>query len=255
MQLGTLYPFSRNHNGQVDQEAYRFAEPVLSMNRNSLNLRYSLLPFLYTLAVDSHTSGLPVWRALSFEFPSDRLTWTIDRQVMIGPALLLTPIVNNTIEETVIGYVPNGDWFDYHTFARVPARYASFVSAFDVSSVVPLLIRGGHIVPSQVPKLTTYDTWTQPYTLRVALDSATHHAYGKVVIDDGETVNAVELNLMNRLEWNANMTAKTPVDSQVIVSGTLTSIITNATSYYPLDAFTLARVLVLACTLMRPRST
>ena len=81
MQLGTLYPFSRNHNtiGSVDQEPYRFGEPYTSMNRNSLNLRYTLLPYFYTLFTVSHLTGAPVWRALSWEFATDMTTWTIDR--------------------------------------------------------------------------------------------------------------------------------------------------------------------------------
>ena len=245
MQLGTMYPFSRNHNsGSVDQEAYRFGEPYLSMNRNSLNLRYSLLPYFYTLFAQSHMIGLPVWRALSWEFPQDSATWSIDQQAMIGSALLMTPIVNNTVDESVIGYMPRGDWFDYHTFARVQPGYMKFVSAFNVSSWVPLLIRGGYIVPTQIPQLTTYDTWTQPYILRVALDSNTNDARGQVVIDDGETINAIELNLINRLEWNAHLYLSNEL-AQVMLIGTITSTITNMTKAYPLDAYIVQRVYVL----------
>ena len=59
IQLGSLYPFSRDHSaiGTKDQEAYRFAEPYLSLNRNSIKLRYSLLPYFYQLFVDSHLTG------------------------------------------------------------------------------------------------------------------------------------------------------------------------------------------------------
>ena len=59
IQLGSLYPFARDHSsiGTRDQEAYRFGEPYTSLNRNSIKLRYSLLPYLYQLFVDSHLSG------------------------------------------------------------------------------------------------------------------------------------------------------------------------------------------------------
>ena len=59
IQLGSLYPFSRDHSstGTVDQEAYRFGEPYVSINRNSITLRYSLLPYIYQLFVDSNLYG------------------------------------------------------------------------------------------------------------------------------------------------------------------------------------------------------
>jgi alpha-glucosidase (family GH31 glycosyl hydrolase) len=59
IQLGSLYPFARDHSTvfSKDQEAYRFGEPYVSINRNSIKLRYSLLPYFYQLFVDSHRSG------------------------------------------------------------------------------------------------------------------------------------------------------------------------------------------------------
>ena len=59
IQLGGLYPFARDHSGilTADQEAYRFGEPYVSLNRNSIKLRYSLLPYFYQLFVDSHLNG------------------------------------------------------------------------------------------------------------------------------------------------------------------------------------------------------
>ena len=59
IQLGSLYPFARDHSsiGTKDQEAYRFGEPYVSLNRNSIKLRYSLLPYFYQLFVDSHLNG------------------------------------------------------------------------------------------------------------------------------------------------------------------------------------------------------
>ena len=58
IQLGALYPFARSHNaGRRDQEPYQFGAVVNSMNRNSLRLRYSLLPYLYQLFVERAPDG------------------------------------------------------------------------------------------------------------------------------------------------------------------------------------------------------
>ena len=240
MQLGTMYPFSRNHNSHnsPDQEPYRFGEPFTSINRNALNLRYKLIPYFYTQFAYAHVTGQPVWRALSWEFAADSSTWSIDRQVMVGSALLLTPIVANTNDTTVIGYVPAGDWFDFHTLSRVPGGgNQTFTSTFDADSLVPLLIRGGHIVPTQVPMLTTFDTVMTPFTLTVAVDSSSNSAYGHLIIDDGETIGNVAAGDVNRFNFVAQLllTGNT-------VMGSINATLVNTTKLWPLTTTTLARL-------------
>lgn len=62
--------------------------------RDALNLRYTLLPYLYTQYFRSSTLGETIVRPLFFEFTWDPTTLTIDRQFMFGPALLITPCLD-----------------------------------------------------------------------------------------------------------------------------------------------------------------
>ena len=62
--------------------------------RSALNLRYLLLPYAYTLHYLSHTLGQTVVRPLFFEFPTDLETHSIDKQFLFGPALLVSPVLN-----------------------------------------------------------------------------------------------------------------------------------------------------------------
>ena len=61
--------------------------------RTSLNLRYLLLPYAYTLHYRSHVFGETVVRPLLFEFPQDTSTHAIDKQFLFGPALLVSPVL------------------------------------------------------------------------------------------------------------------------------------------------------------------
>ncbi|XP_041341660.1 lysosomal alpha-glucosidase isoform X2 [Pyrgilauda ruficollis] len=80
-QLGAFYPFMRNHNdhGTRPQEPFAFSPPAQAAMRNALRLRYSLLPFLYTLFHRAHSAGQTVARPLFLEFPTDPNTWAMDR--------------------------------------------------------------------------------------------------------------------------------------------------------------------------------
>uniref|UniRef100_A0A672GPQ1 Maltase n=1 Tax=Salarias fasciatus TaxID=181472 RepID=A0A672GPQ1_SALFA len=93
MQLGAFYPYSRNHNAWDD----KFAE----VSRDVLNIRYTLLPYLYTLMYEAHTEGTTVVRPLLHEFVDDRATWDIHRQFLWGPALMISPALDEVCEECI----------------------------------------------------------------------------------------------------------------------------------------------------------
>ena len=69
MELGAFYPFSRNHNSENlrDQDPAVWSAPVIDSSRNALNIRYKLLPYLYTLFYHSRTTGSTVVRPLYHE--------------------------------------------------------------------------------------------------------------------------------------------------------------------------------------------
>uniref|UniRef100_A0A3Q2Z2S4 Glucosidase, alpha; acid (Pompe disease, glycogen storage disease type II) n=1 Tax=Hippocampus comes TaxID=109280 RepID=A0A3Q2Z2S4_HIPCM len=126
MQLGAFYPFMRNHNDRqyAPQEPFVFGQKAQAAMRSALNLRYSLLPFLYTLFHHAHTSGDTVARPL-FMFPTDPHCQIIDRQFLWGSSLLISPVLKEGAME-VAAYLPPGIWYNLHRsgvvqYRRVPA--------------------------------------------------------------------------------------------------------------------------------------
>ncbi|XP_013863590.1 maltase-glucoamylase, intestinal [Austrofundulus limnaeus] len=193
MQLGAFYPYSRNHNskGNPRQDPVAWDDDFAAASRDVLNIRYTLLPYLYTLMFEAHTKGSTVIRPLLHEFVNDKTTWDIYKQFLWGPALLITPVLDERVRE-VEGYLPNARWYDYHTAKDVGLRGEKIRMPAPLNHI-NLHIRGGYILPWQKPENNTFYSRKNPLGLLVALsDSGT--AQGSFFWDDGEGVDTVERN-------------------------------------------------------------
>ncbi|XP_072508617.1 uncharacterized protein [Notamacropus eugenii] len=193
MQLGAFYPFSRNHNGQgyKDQDPAAFGEDSLLLNtsRHYLNIRYTLLPYLYTLFFRAHTRGDTVARPLLHEFYNDSYTWDVYRQFLWGPGLLITPVLEEGAEK-VIAYMPDAIWYDYETGGQTPWRKQN-VEMLLPPDKIGLHLRGGYIFPTQQPAITTVASRQNPLGLIIALDD-NKEAKGELFWDDGETKGTID---------------------------------------------------------------
>lgn len=85
MQLSAFFPFYRNHNvlAAIPQEAYRWSS-VAEASRVAMKIRYSLLPYWYTLFYKASKTGDPTIRALFYEFPDDSSLADADHQFMVA---------------------------------------------------------------------------------------------------------------------------------------------------------------------------
>ncbi|XP_042525958.1 lysosomal alpha-glucosidase [Dipodomys spectabilis] len=218
-QLGAFYPFMRNHNNQLSlpQEPYRFSPPAQQAMRKALALRYALLPHLYTLFHRAHLHGDTVARPLFLEFPTDSGTWLVDRQLLWGEALLITPVLDPGKDE-VTGYFPSGTWYDLQTvpidtFGSLPfplstrggpaihsrGQWVTLPAPLDTINVH---LRAGYIVPLQGTALTTTESRKQPMALAVAL-AAGGEACGELFWDDGESLGVLEAGAYTEVSFSA----------------------------------------------------
>uniref|UniRef100_A0A1A8MEA5 Sucrase-isomaltase (Alpha-glucosidase) n=2 Tax=Nothobranchius pienaari TaxID=704102 RepID=A0A1A8MEA5_9TELE len=208
MQLGAFYPYSRNHNGKGSprQDPVAWNETFASASRDVLNIRYTLLPYLYTLMFEAHTKGSTVIRPMLHEFVNDKTTWDIYKQFLWGPALLITPALDKGVTE-VEGYVPNARWYDYHTAKDVGVR-GKMMKMQTPLNHINLHVRGGYILPWQKPENTTYYSRKNPLGLLVAL-SDTGTAQGSFFWDDGEGIDTVGKNQHLRVSFQVESNALT----------------------------------------------
>ena len=148
-QFGLLSSHSRMH-GDGPREPWSFGPGAAAIVRKFIRLRYRLFPYLYSLAREAAASGLPVLRAMPLAFPGDSCARGFDLQYMLGPWLLVAPVVDPSGRKEI--YLPlceseaaSGPWIDFWTGRRFEAGRSLALKV--PLSRIPIFVRAGAILP------------------------------------------------------------------------------------------------------------
>ena len=114
---------------------------------SALHIRYTLLPYYYTLFFKSHTQGSTVVRPLFHEYPTDKITLDLFLQFLIGSNIMIAPVTDEGAREVQV-YIPSSYWFDYYTGRKIPLE-KDFITLSASLDTIPILLRGGAIIPIQ----------------------------------------------------------------------------------------------------------
>lgn len=159
-QYGAFLPIFRAHGTDTPREPWRFGEPG-TMFYDSLikfiNLRYRLLPYIYSLAGKVTHDNYTMLRALAFDFKQDDKTYDIKDQFMFGPAFMVNPVTmpmyyeSNSHELSGIAksrsvYLPaDYKWYDFWT--NTVYNGGTTIEADAPIDIMPLFVRSGSILP------------------------------------------------------------------------------------------------------------
>ena len=111
--FGLLSSHSRLHGAGSYRVPWAFDEEACEVVKHFCNLKCSLMPYLYRLAVEAHTTGIPMMRPMVLEFPEDPAVRFLDMQYMLGESLLAAPVFSESGKADY--YLPDGIWTDYFT--------------------------------------------------------------------------------------------------------------------------------------------
>jgi alpha-glucosidase len=192
-----------------EKKPFSYGDPYTSHNRAALKLKSRLMPYLYTYAYESHMTGLPVQRALVFEFPEDPNTWTevgenakSKYEFMSGASFLVAPVFEDTDVWSV--YLPPGRWTD-HAGGEV-YEGGRTLTDYDVSDFkLPVLVREGAIIP-MYPESYYQDRVQQRPRDPLQVDVYPHHAEATdftLFEDDGLTYGFRE-NRFNKTHFSCD---------------------------------------------------
>jgi len=181
VQFGTFNPMMRSHGTDIPREIYQFGkkgEPVFDAIDKFINLRYTLLPYIYSVSWDVSANQSTFMRALFMDFVNDKKAWTINNEYMFGKSILAAPVVKAqytpeilvkvdeqsgwnkqdekaggneiavdfTAEKAMQVYLPSGtSWYDFWTNEKFNGGQE--ITKKTTIDIMPLYIKAGAILP------------------------------------------------------------------------------------------------------------
>lgn len=161
--FGLLSSHSRLHGSASYRVPWLFDEEAVAVLRFFTKLKCRLMPYLFTVACEAAQKGIPVMRPMLLEFPDDPACDYLDRQYMLGEALLVAPVFSE--DGTVSYYLPEGSWWNF--FSGEPVTGGSWRKERHDYFSLPLMVRANTVVAvGKIDHRPDYD-YTDDVTLQV----------------------------------------------------------------------------------------
>lgn len=165
---GVLTSHTRAH-GAPPREPWEYDEAFVEDYRRMVELKYSLMPYIYAQARDSSAHGFPMLRALFFEYPNDPTSWLIEDEYMFGSDLLVAPLIEEGTSRKV--YLPPGSWIDYQTGKVYRGAEWRQISSGQIPVV--LLVKDHSVIPHMaVAQSTSQMNWNQIELRAFSIDTS-----------------------------------------------------------------------------------
>lgn len=166
LQFGVFTPLMRAHSviNEKDKEPWTYGEEYTAVNRETINLRYRLLPYLYTAMQEATESGIPPMRPLIFAYPGDAAIAGSDNEFLFGNDLLVAPVLQPGATMRTVR-LPAGRWYDFWT--NEPYAGGREVTVPAPLNRIPLFVREGAILPTRQVVQHTGEAPIDPLTFTV----------------------------------------------------------------------------------------
>jgi alpha-glucosidase len=182
-EVGALNPIYRDHTatGTADQEPWVHGPQHEAIRRRYVELRYRLLPYIYTLVEESSRTGLPFMRPVFLDYPQAEDFYGNNRDFLFGSDLFVAPVTTEMVDAEEV-QLPPGDWYDYWTSQRLSSK--NKLTLHPALDEMPLYVRAGAIIPTQPLVQNTAEKPSGPLQLRVY---AGDNCRGSLYDDDGHS--------------------------------------------------------------------
>ena len=199
LQFGVFSPVYRPHAQEhIAPEPVFHDEPVKSIVRDYIKLRYRLMPYIYSLAHDNSRSGMPFMRPMFFYDENADLANT--ESYFFGDAFLVTPVTEPGISDVNVS-LPDGVWFNYWNDDKITG--GARVKLTTSIQELPVLVKAGAFVP-MVPELNNLDSYgTEKLEIHYYADKSVEISESTLWNDDGVSTRTIETNQYETINLSA----------------------------------------------------
>jgi alpha-D-xyloside xylohydrolase len=208
-QFGLFSSHSRCH-GEPPREPWAYGEKAEAIFRRYAELRYRLMPYIYSQAIRCTQTSLPMVRPLVLEFQDDPTAAQVFDQYLFGEHILVAPILDETNCRCI--YLPPGTWVDYWT--KTHLQGPTWLQVEAPLDLLPLYIRGGSILPHGPLCQYVDEKPLDPLTLEIYAPQTS----GNLSIYEPDRV-AIEVNYRSNGEELLLETSPAPGKIEVVFHG------------------------------------
>ena len=142
LHFGLFLPWVQINSWFSMMQPFYYDKPEQDIYRFYVKLRYSLAPYIYSMALEATQDGMPIVRSMPLTFPDDRKCDDMTYQYMFGPWYCVGIFTNEI-------YLPKGTWTDAWTGERVVSKGETFTREYPADRAGLLFVRDGAIIPTQ----------------------------------------------------------------------------------------------------------
>lgn len=166
VQTGTFLPLMRIHGYMSDTEPWNYGPEAQKIITDYINIRYKLMPYIYSEAAQVTLNGSTFMRPFVFDFPYDEEALKQNTSYMFGPSLMVSPVVESGVTECKV-YLPKNDagWYDWWTGEKLAG--GQYVSAQVDIEKIPVYAKAGSIVPAGPQKQYVAEKTDGPLVINV----------------------------------------------------------------------------------------
>ena len=206
MQMGEYLPILRSHSAKdpsLNKEPWAFDQATQQRLDNVINGRYTLIPYIYTMARKTYETGISLCRPLYYDYPEAKEAYEYKEEYMFGDNMLIAPVTEEVNKEngyaTVKLWLPEGEWLEYETGEMLQGG-KTYERRFTMDEY-PVYVKAGSILPyyGKVKNLSGTD---QAVTVRVF--SGADKGEFQLYEDNGEDKNYVAEYATTPLSYTRN---------------------------------------------------
>lgn len=205
LQYGVFQPIYRPHAQEdVPSEPVFREEKTKQRAKESIKLRYSLMPYHYTMVFENNQNGTPLMRPVFFEDTTKPELLEYKASYFWGPDFLVSPITDAGVTVHEVYFPANNNWYDFYTDEKIDGGQYKTVAL--TMEKIPTYVRGGAIIPRVKPVQTSQLYTLNHVDLHYYFDASVSNSTAALYNDDGMTPEAYEKGMFEITDFSSEAT-------------------------------------------------